>query len=57
MIYETDTHPENFDLLGFTHYAGGSLRGKWVVKRETSGSRLSRAVRAIPTRGNEAETN
>lgn len=39
--------PESFDLLGFTHYWGRSLRGQWVVKRKTSGSRLSRAVRAI----------
>lgn len=39
--------PESFDLLGFTHYWGRSLRGSWVVKRKTSDSRLSRAVRAI----------
>jgi group II intron reverse transcriptase/maturase len=39
--------PESFDLLGFTHYWGRSLRGNWVVKRKTSNSRLSRAVRAI----------
>ncbi|MGH8402817.1 MAG: reverse transcriptase domain-containing protein, partial [Gammaproteobacteria bacterium] len=39
--------PESFDLLGFTHYWGRSLRGNWVVKRKTSSSRLSRAVRAI----------
>ena len=39
--------PESFDLLGFTHYWGRSLRGNWVVKRKTSDSRLSRAVRAI----------
>ena len=25
-----------FDLLGFTHYWGRSLRGNWVVKRKTS---------------------
>jgi group II intron reverse transcriptase/maturase len=39
--------PESFDLLGFTHYWGRSLRGNWVVKRKTSSSRLSRGLRAI----------
>ena len=39
--------PESFDLLGFTHYWGRSLRGDWVVKRKTSDSRLSRALRTI----------
>jgi RNA-directed DNA polymerase len=39
--------PESFDLLGFTHYWGRSRRGTWVVKRTTSRSRLSRALRAI----------
>jgi hypothetical protein len=29
------------------HYWGRSLRGQWVVKRKTSGSRLSRAMRTI----------
>ena len=36
-----------FDLLGFTHYWGRSRRGNWVVKRQTSGSRLSRAIRTV----------
>jgi len=39
--------PGTFDLLGFTHYWGRSLRGYWVVKRKTAQSRLSRALRAI----------
>lgn len=39
--------PESFDLLGFTHYWARSQRGNWVVKRKTSDSRLTRAVRAI----------
>jgi group II intron reverse transcriptase/maturase len=39
--------PESFDLLGFTHYWSRSLRGHWVVKRKTSGSRLSRALRTV----------
>src|SRR6185295_5287652 len=49
--------PESFDLLGFTHYWGRSLRGTPVVKRKTSDSRLSRALRAINEwcRGNRHE--
>ena len=36
-----------FDLLGFTHYWGRSLRGNWVVKRKTARDRLSRSLHAI----------
>lgn len=39
--------PEAFDLLGFTHYWGKSLRGNWVVKRKTAKSRFTRAIRRI----------
>jgi group II intron reverse transcriptase/maturase len=39
--------PGTFDLLGFTHYWGRSLKGNWVIKRRTSRSRFSRAVKAI----------
>jgi RNA-directed DNA polymerase len=39
--------PGTFDLLGFTHYWGRSLRGHWVVKRRTATSRLQRALRKI----------
>lgn len=39
--------PGTFDLLGFTHYWGRSLRGNWVVKRKTARDRLSRSLRAI----------
>jgi group II intron reverse transcriptase/maturase len=39
--------PGTFDLLGFTHYWGKSLRGKWVVKRRTAAGRLRRALRKI----------
>ena len=40
-------HPEptTFDFLGFTHYWGRSLRGKWVVKRKTARNRFNRAFR------------
>jgi len=37
----------SFDLLGFTHYWGRSRRGYWVVKRQTSKSRLRRGLTAI----------
>ena len=39
--------PGTFDLLGFTHYWGRSLRGYWVIKLKTAASRFSRAVRSI----------
>ena len=39
--------PGTFDLLGFTHYWGLSLKGNWVVKRKTAASRFTRAVRAV----------
>jgi RNA-directed DNA polymerase len=36
-----------FDLLGFTHYWGRSLKGNWVVKRKTARDRFSRALKRI----------
>ncbi len=39
--------PGTFDLLGFTHFWGRSLKGNWVVKRRTAGSRLQRAIRRM----------
>jgi RNA-directed DNA polymerase len=39
--------PKTFDFLGFTHYWGRSRRGKWVIKRKTSRSRLKRALGAL----------
>ena len=39
--------PGSFDLLGFTHYWGRSLRGNWIVKRKTARDRLSRGLRAV----------
>jgi len=41
------TRPGTFDLLGFTHYWGRSLRGNWIVKRKTARDRLSRSLRTI----------
>jgi len=39
--------PGAFDLLGFTHFWGRSRRGGWAVQRQTSSSRLSRAIKTI----------
>jgi RNA-directed DNA polymerase len=39
--------PGTFDLLGFTHYWGRSLRGYWVIKQKTAADRFGRAVRSI----------
>jgi group II intron reverse transcriptase/maturase len=41
------SQPGSFDLLGFTHYWGRSLKGNWVVKRKTSQGRLSRALKMM----------
>ncbi len=37
----------SFDLLGFTHFWGRSLKGNWVVLKHTMQGRFSRAMRAI----------
>jgi RNA-directed DNA polymerase len=42
-----ETESGSFDLLGFSHYWGRSWRGSWVIKRQTSTSRFSRAVKKI----------
>ena len=39
--------PGTFNLLGFTHYWGRSLRGYWVIKHKTAADRFSRAMRSI----------
>ena len=39
--------PGTFDLLGFTHYWGRSLRGYWVIKLKTAADRFSRSVRSM----------
>ena len=36
-----------FDLLGFTHHWGLSLKGNWLVKRTTARDRLRRALKSI----------
>jgi group II intron reverse transcriptase/maturase len=37
----------SFDLLGFTHFWGRSLKGNWVVRRKTAKDRFKRALRRI----------
>jgi RNA-directed DNA polymerase len=39
--------PKSFDLLGFTHFWGRSRRGKPVIKRKTSTSRFSQALKRV----------
>jgi RNA-directed DNA polymerase len=41
------TPPGTFDLLGFTHYWGRSRKGKPVVARKTSRSRINRGLKAL----------
>ena len=38
---------ETFEFLGFTHIAGKSRKGKFLVKRKTSRKRLNRSLKAI----------
>jgi len=42
-----DAGPRSFDFLGFTHHWGLSRRGFWTVKRKTTSSRFSQALRRI----------
>ena len=37
----------SFDLLGFTHFWGRSLKGNWVVRRKTAKDRFKRALHRI----------
>ena len=39
--------PGTFDLLGFTHYWGRSLRGNWAIMRQTASKRLHRSLRNV----------
>jgi group II intron reverse transcriptase/maturase len=39
--------PESFDLLGFTHHWGRSLKGRWIIQRQTAASRLTRALQRV----------
>jgi RNA-directed DNA polymerase len=39
--------PTSFDVLGFTHFWGRSLKGKPVVQRKTARSRFGRALQRV----------
>jgi group II intron reverse transcriptase/maturase len=39
--------PDTFDFLGFTHYSGKSLKGKFRVKRKTSRKKYKAKVKAF----------
>lgn len=39
--------PRSFDLLGFTHFWGKSLKGNWVVRKKTAKDRFSRTLKRI----------
>jgi len=40
-------HSETFDVLGFTHFWGLSLKGKRIVKRKTSSKAFTRALARV----------
>lgn len=42
-----ERRPSTFTFLGFTHYCGWTRDGRFVCKRKTQSSRLSRSLRAI----------
>jgi group II intron reverse transcriptase/maturase len=37
----------SFDMLGFTHFWGRSLKRNWIVKRKTAKGRFTRALRRV----------
>jgi RNA-directed DNA polymerase len=44
---DAEADHETFDLLGFTHYWGSTLKGGWAVKRKTAESRFTRGLKKI----------
>ncbi|MGH7150843.1 MAG: group II intron reverse transcriptase/maturase [Planctomycetota bacterium] len=44
---DPDPPPGSFDLLGFTHFWGKSLKGGWIVMRRTAKDRFTRALRRV----------
>jgi group II intron reverse transcriptase/maturase len=40
-------HSATFDVLGFTHFWGHSLKGKWIVRRRTSRRAFTRALERV----------
>ncbi len=44
---EGERRPSTFAFLGFTHYCAWTRDGRFVCKRKTQGSRLSRKLRTL----------
>lgn len=42
-----ERHPETFAFLGFTHYCGWTRDGRFIVKRKTQSTRLTRKLKAV----------
>lgn len=42
-----ERRPETFAFLGFTHYCGWTRDGRFIVKRKTQGTRLTRKLKAL----------
>lgn len=39
--------PETFDFLGFTHFCGRTLKGRFIVKRKTQRTRMIRKLKEL----------
>jgi len=44
---DPDQGPGTFEFLGFTHFWERSRKGRWIPKRKTATTRLSRALRVM----------
>ncbi|RJO68795.1 MAG: group II intron reverse transcriptase/maturase [Myxococcales bacterium] len=53
--WRSEDRPGTFDFLGFTHYWGKSLKGKWVVLRKTAADRFRRGLRHMSLWGADQE--
>jgi group II intron reverse transcriptase/maturase len=42
-----ERHPETFAFLGFTHYCGWTRDGRFILKRKTQSTRLTRKLKAV----------
>lgn len=51
-----DTPPRTFNFLGFTHYAGKSRRGNFLVGRRTEGKRFWKKLKLLGERLQELRT-
>ena len=46
-VVQMKGRPETFDLFGFTHYWGKTIKGYWAVRRKTMKSRFVRSIQSI----------